>query len=95
MKILANFRRTPLKKTNNLFSTISFNTDDIAKIIKILNLNKVHGFDMISIQILKIFGHSILKPVERIFKSDIEGGKFPIKWKQANVFPVHKKITND
>ena len=50
---------------------------------------------MISIQILKIFGDSILKPVERIFKSDIEGGKFPIEWKQANVFPVHKKITND
>ena len=76
------------KRTNNLFSTISFTKDDIANIIK--NLNKVHGFDMISIRMLKICGDSILKPLELIFKSCIESGKFPIEWKKANV-PVHKK----
>ena len=80
------------KRTNNLFSTISFTKDDIANIIK--NLNKVHGFDMISIRMLKICGDSILKPLELIFKSCIESGKFPIEWKKANVVPVHKKITN-
>ena len=76
------------KRTNNLFSTISFTKDDIANTIK--NLNKVHGFDMISIRMLKICGDSILKPLELIFKSCIESGKFPIEWKKANV-PVHKK----
>ena len=82
------------KITNNLFSTISFTKDDIAKIIKNLNPNKAHGFDMISIRMLKICGDSILKPLELIFKSCIESGKFPIEWKKANVVPVHKKITN-
>ena len=46
---------------------------------------------MISIRILKTCGKSILKPLELIFKSCIESGKFPIEWKKANVIPVHKK----
>ena len=49
---------------------------------------------MISIRMLKICDDSILKPLELIFKSCIESGKFPIEWKKANVVPVHKKITN-
>ena len=79
------------KRTNNLLSTISFTKDDIANIIKNLNPNKAHGFDMISIRMLKICGDSILKPLELIFKSCIESGKFPIEWKRANIVPVHKK----
>ena len=82
------------KRTNNFLSTISFTKDDIAKIIKNLNPNKAHGFDMISIRMIKICGESILKPLELIFKSCLENGKFPIEWKKANVVPVHKKIIN-
>ena len=79
------------KKTNNLLSTILFTKDDIANIIKNLNPNKVYGFDMISICILKIYGNSILKPIELIFKSCIESGKFLIEWKKANVVQIIKK----
>ena len=79
------------KRTNNLLSTISFTKDDIANIIKNLNPNKAHGFDMISIRTLKICGDSILKPWELLFKSCIESGKFPIEWNKANVVSVHKK----
>ena len=56
-----------LKRTNNLLSNISFTKDDNAKIIKNLNPNKAHGFDMISIRILKICGDSVLKSLELIF----------------------------
>ena len=55
-------RTNSFKRTNNLLSTISFTTDDIAKIIKNLNPSKAHGFDMISIRMLNICGDSILKP---------------------------------
>ena len=79
------------KRTNNLLSTISFTKDDIAKIIKNLNPNKAHGFDMISIRMTKIYGESILKPLELIFKLCLENGKFPIEWKKANVVSVHKR----
>ena len=40
---------------------------------------------------LKICGDSILKPLELVFKSCFENGKFPIEWKKANLAPVHKK----
>ena len=80
-----------LSRTNNFLSTISFTKDDIAKIIKNLNLNKAHSFDMISIRMIKICGESILKPLELIFKSCLENGKFSNEWKKANVVPVHKR----
>ena len=83
------------KRTNNLLSAISFTKDDIAKIIKNVNSNKVHGFGMISIRMLKICGGSILKPLELIFKSCLENGKFLIKWKKANVVPVNRKLPSN
>ena len=46
---------------------------------------------MISIRMLKICGDSIYKPLQLIFRSCIENGKFPPDWKKANVVPVHKK----
>ena len=79
------------KRTNNLLSAISFTKEDIPKIIKNLNPNKAHGFDMISILMIKICDDSIFKPLELIFKSCLENGRFPIKWKKANVVPVHKR----
>ena len=48
------------KRADNLLSTISFTKDDIAKIIKNVTSNKAHGFDMISIRMLKISGDSVL-----------------------------------
>ena len=57
------------KRTNNLLSTISFTRHYFSKIIRNLNPNKPHGFDIISIRMLKICGDSTLKPLEIIFKS--------------------------
>ena len=47
---------------------------------------------MISVRMLKICGESILKPLELKFKSCIESGKFPMKWKNANVVQFIKKL---
>ena len=96
--LVDNTRKLPtnsFKRTNNLLSTILFTKDYIAKVIKNLNPSKDQGCNIISICMLKIYGDSILKPLELIFKSGLKNGKFPIKWKKANVVPVHKKITNN
>ena len=82
------------KRTSNFLSTISFTKDGIAKVIKNLNPNKIHAFDMISIRMLKICGDSILKPLKIIFKSSLENSKFAIEWKKANVVLIHRKITS-
>ena len=43
------------RKTCQSLSTGEFSTYDILKIIRNLNPNKVHGHDMISIRMLKIY----------------------------------------
>ena len=71
------------KKTHKLLSTIHFTSDDILKIIKNLNPNKAHGHDMISSRMMKICDASICKPLELIFTSHLENGKFPTEWKKS------------
>ena len=54
--IIQNSSKLPLtlnKKTNNSISSITFNRNDIATIIRSLDPNKAHGYDMISIRMLK------------------------------------------
>ena len=79
------------KRTENVISSIDFGSDDIAKIIQMLDPNKAHGHNMISIRMLKICGNSIYKSLQLIFPSCIENAKFPSEWKKANVVSVHKK----
>ena len=62
---------TFLKRTDKFISSISFSSNDIARIIRDLDPNKAHGHDMISIRMLKICGESISKPLGMIFKSCI------------------------
>ena len=72
-------------------STIRFTGDDILKIIKNFDPNKAHGHDMISIQMVKLCDASLCKPLDLMFKSCLESGKFPLEWKKANVVSAHKK----
>ena len=46
---------------------------------------------MISTRMAKLCDASFCKPLELIFKSCLESGKFPLEWKKANVVPTHKK----
>ena len=50
-----------------------------------------HGYNMISIRMLKICDKPICKPLELMFQSCIKHGKFPNEWKMANVVLAHKK----
>ena len=77
--------------TNENLFDIYFTSDDILNIINNLNVNKAHGCDNISIRIVKMFGKSICKPLELIFRNCIAAEKFPRIWKKANVIPIHKK----
>ena len=72
-------------------SSITFNCNDIATIIRSLDPNKAHGYDMTSICMSKICDKSICKSLELIFQTCIKRRKFPNEWKMANVVPVHKK----
>ena len=68
-----------------------FTPHDIKIIINKLDPNKAHGYDMISIRMIKLYGDSIYKPLEMIFKSCLNQGIFLSERKKANVVPVLKK----
>ena len=40
---------------------------------------------------IKLCDDSVYKPLEMIFKSCLNQGIFPTKWKKVNVVPLHKK----
>ena len=49
--------------TDKRLSTVKFINNDILKIIQNLNPNKAHGHDKINIQMLKICGNSLCRPL--------------------------------
>ena len=70
---------------------MQFEDHYILKIIRSFNYNKAHGYDNISIRLLKICNSSIVRPLSIIFKNCLQTGTFPNNWKNSNVVPVHKK----
>ena len=78
------------KRLGNVF----FSIDEIGNIMRGLHPNKAHGQDNISIRMLKIYGNSICKPLEIIYKEFCSLGLFPLEWKKGNIAPIHKKGDN-
>ena len=72
-------------------SSITFFTDDIARMIQNLDPNKAHGHDQIRIRMLKLCRTSTCKPLKIIFNQCLQTGRFPNDWKKGNVIPVFKK----
>ena len=91
---LVNNSETPnriMLETNEILEFFVFSSTDILNIITNLDSNKAHGYDNISVRLIKICGISICRPLEIIFSNCISQGVFPDYWKRANVVPVHKK----
>ena len=75
--------------TSKCLDSIHFSRSDIVKIISRLDPNKAHGYDMLSIRMIKLCGNSICRTLSIIFKDCLNETKFPHEWKKANVVPVH------
>ena len=58
-------------KTQSRLSSLNFEKEDILKIIRNLNVNKAHGHDNISIQMLKIHDSVLVEPLSLIYKNCI------------------------
>ena len=63
----------------------------ILKIIRSLDPKKAHGWDNISINMIKLCDVAIVNPLYLIHKKCLDTGRFPISWKNCNVLPIHKK----
>ena len=78
-------------KTEKILTSFDIKDDNILSIIKTLNVDKAHGWDQLSIRMIKICGDPITFPLKLIFKSMINEGIFADDWKKSNVVPIHKK----
>ena len=65
--------------------------ENILKTIRSLNPNGAHGWNDISIRMIKLCDDALLLPLKLIFQNCLSQGIFPEMWKNANVVPVHKK----
>ena len=77
--------------TDSKLCSFQFEDEDIIKIIRSLDINKAHGYDDISIMMLKISDLAIIKPISIILRNCINNSTFPDLWKKSNICPIHKK----
>ena len=63
----------------------------LLNVIRSLNPNKAHGWDEISVKMIKSADASLVTPLMIIFTNCLRQGVFPEIWKCANIVPVHKK----
>ena len=71
-------------------SFITLSTDEVQKILLNLDPSKSPGPDEINARVLKELPCGIAVPLTCLFNQSLSSGKFPVKWKDANLIPVHK-----
>ena len=94
---------TTINNYNVLSSTLNHLTDDklssfnissqvIFQLIKILDPEKAHGHDEISVKMLELCAPSICKPLTLLFKNCLLSGEFPNVWKKVILFQSIKAV---
>ena len=64
-------------QTENRLNDITFGNEKLLNIIQSLDATKAHGYDGISIRMLKLISPSIIKPLSTIFQNCMKSGIFP------------------
>ena len=76
---------------NSKIDNVIFTEHDILSIIRSLNSNKAHGWDDISIRMVKMCDESIAYPLKIIFETALKSGIYPDKWKKLTLSLCIKK----
>ena len=78
-------------KTNTRINCFHVANKDVLLIINSLDSSKAHGYDNISIKMIKLCKDSITIPLKIIFEESLKKGIFPDMWKKGNIIPAHNK----
>ena len=76
---------------NTVLENIEIDPSKVLKIVRSLDSNKAHGWDSLSISMIKICDAEIVIPLCLICEKCSATGKFPEIWKKAKVLLIHKK----
>ena len=66
-----------ITKTSSVLETISIDSTKTLRLIRGLNINKVHGWDDLSMSMIKIYDYSIVRPLRLIYEPCIESEQYP------------------
>ena len=77
-----------------MLTSFDIKDDDILSLIKNLNEDKAHGWDQLSVRMVKTCSEAITFVLKLILKSMINEGVFLDDWKKSNVVPIHRKEKN-
>ena len=66
--------------TQSRLYSIDVSLEEISKIKRALDVNKVHGHDDISIRMMKICDNSLVRPLSLLFKKSFDNFYFPELW---------------
>ena len=70
--------------------TITFQQEEVLKLMKGLDVRKAVGPDGISGWVLKECAEELVGPIYDIMKRSLEDGELPLDWKRANIVPIYK-----
>ena len=77
-------------KCDKILSSVGIDRSKVLLLIRSLDSRKAHGFDDLSIAMLKICDLAIVEPLSLIYEKCLESGKYLSLWKKANVLLIHK-----
>ena len=77
--------------TNNRLVSATFEPVKVLSIIRSLDVNKAHGWDSLSVRMIKLCDESIVFPLINIFNAAQDSATFPSTWKRGNITPCFKK----
>ena len=80
-----------ISRCNTGLENIEINPSKVLKIVRSLDSNKAHGWDSLSMSMIKICDAEIVIPLFLIYEKCLATGKFLEIWKKANVLLIHKK----
>ena len=69
--------------TEKSLSSLEISESEIHAIIKNIDSNESHGWDNLSIKMIKLCGKSITYPLKLIFEALLQEGTFPSCWKKS------------
>ena len=80
-----------MQNSNLTFSLKTVSEKDVLKILKSIKPKKCYGLDSITSEVLKLGAKVLVVPLTYIINTSIKSRKYPTKWKEAKVIPLHKK----
>ena len=72
-------------------SEVIISSDEVARLLRNLDVSKASGPDGIPARILKECANQLAPSLCELFNKSLRFGQFPSQWKHANVVPIFKK----